>query len=223
MPGDTAGALTPFGDLFNYRAPPPPFTPRLYLPRARVPTRQTPLGGGGSGGGGCGGGDVATPAEAAAAAGFAGDGGGGPGGGGDAGAAGEGSEVQQQLQQLQVDGSEDLANGGRPPRNDLLPRGSGCQEIGTQRDGASLDAARGAVGAGPGAGAGLNEACHEAELPAAQQLEDERPSSSGSSSSGSDGGAAACDIDDDWTRGPTSGDGAFDEAAGAYKLHARAR
>jgi hypothetical protein len=29
LPGDTAGALTPFGDLFNYRAPPPPFVPRL--------------------------------------------------------------------------------------------------------------------------------------------------------------------------------------------------
>lgn len=27
LPGDPAGALTPFGDLHNYRPPPPPFTP----------------------------------------------------------------------------------------------------------------------------------------------------------------------------------------------------
>lgn len=27
LPGDPAGALTPFGDLHNYRPPPPPFAP----------------------------------------------------------------------------------------------------------------------------------------------------------------------------------------------------
>jgi histone-lysine N-methyltransferase SETD3 len=29
LPFDSAGALTPFGDLHNYRPPPPPFTPAL--------------------------------------------------------------------------------------------------------------------------------------------------------------------------------------------------
>ena len=29
MPGDDAGALTPFGDLHNYGLPPPPFTPSI--------------------------------------------------------------------------------------------------------------------------------------------------------------------------------------------------
>lgn len=33
MPGDAAGALTPFGDLHNYQPPPPPLTPR---PRRRA-------------------------------------------------------------------------------------------------------------------------------------------------------------------------------------------
>lgn len=43
MPDDSSGALTPFGDLFNYRPPPPPFTPSLRLPSSH------PRGVGGSG------------------------------------------------------------------------------------------------------------------------------------------------------------------------------
>jgi len=90
LPGSAAGALTPFGDLFNYRAPPAPFTPGLRFGAAWEGGRGGETGGGGGASG-------ATGAAAASQQQQEGlrEGEQQVGAGGDEAAAGFGSEPQQ--------------------------------------------------------------------------------------------------------------------------------